>query len=259
MYTSDLIDAIRLPFRKDRELYRSFYHMLGFYPRHIQYYRQALMHKSMGMNVEGERPVNNERLEFLGDAVLDSVVGEIVFRHFPGKREGFLTTARSKIVKRDTLGKLAVQIGLDKLVQYQGRMQPHNSYVAGNAFEALVGAVYLDRGYNACRRFVERRILEHLIDIDKIAYQEVNFKSRLLEWTQKHRLTLEYELLSEDRDDTGSPVFRTRAVISGIECGRGTGYSKKESHQVASRSALSHIKRDKKLHATLMQKKRKEA
>ena len=118
-------------------------------------------------------------------------------------------------------------------------MQPHNSYVAGNAFEALVGAVYLDRGYNACRRFVERRILEHLIDIDKIAYQEVNFKSRLLEWTQKHRLTLEYELLSEDRDDTGS--------------------SKKESHQVASRSALSHIKRDKKLHATLMQKKRKEA
>ena len=190
MYTSDLIDAIRLPFRKDRELYRSFYHMLGFYPRHIQYYRQALMHKSMGMNVEGERPVNNERLEFLGDAVLDSVVGEIVFRHFPGKREGFLTTARSKIVKRDTLGKLAVQIGLDKLVQYQGSMQPHNSYVAGNAFEALVGAVYLDRGYNACRRFVERRILEHLIDIDKIAYQEVNFKSRLLEWTQKHRLTL---------------------------------------------------------------------
>ena len=98
--------------------------MLGFYPRHIQYYRQALMHKSMGMNVEGERPVNNERLEFLGDAVLDSVVGEIVFRHFPGKREGFLTTARSKIVKRDTLGKLAVQIGLDKLVQYQGSMQP---------------------------------------------------------------------------------------------------------------------------------------
>ena len=204
MYTSDLIDAIRLPFRKDRELYRSFYHMLGFYPRHIQYYRQALMHKSMGMNVEGERPVN-------------------------------------------------------KLVQYQGSMQPHNSYVAGNAFEALVGAVYLDRGYNACRRFVERRILEHLIDIDKIAYQEVNFKSRLLEWTQKHRLTLEYELLSEDRDDTGSPVFRTRAVISGIECGRGTGYSKKESHQVASRSALGHIKRDKKLHATLMQKKKKEA
>ena len=123
-----------------------------------------------------------------------------------------------------------MQIGLDKLVQYQGSMQPHNSYVAGNAFEALVGAVYLDRGYNACRRFVERRILEHLIDIDKIAYQEVNFKSRLLEWTQKHRLTLEYELLSEDRDDTGSPVFRTRAVISGIECGRGTGYSKKESH-----------------------------
>lgn len=259
MYTGDLIDAIRLPFRRDRELYRSFYTMLGFYPRRIEYYRQALMHKSMGMNVEGEKPVNNERLEFLGDAVLDAVVGDIVFRHFPGKREGFLTTARSKIVKRETLGRLAVQIGLDKLVQYQGSAQQHNSYVAGNAFEALVGAVYLDRGYEACCRFVERRILEHLIDIDKIAYQEVNFKSKLLEWTQKHRLKLEYELLSEERDSSGSPVFRTRVLINGVECGRGTGFSKKESHQVASRSSLSHIKKDKKLHATLMQKKGKKA
>ncbi len=233
--------------------------MLGFYPRRIDYYRQALMHKSMGMNVTGEKPVNNERLEFLGDAVLDAVVGDIVFRHFPGKREGFLTTARSKIVKRETLGQLAVQIGLDKLVQYQGSAQQHNSYVAGNAFEALVGAVYLDRGYEACRRFVERRILEHLIDIDKIAYQEMNFKSKLLEWTQKHRLKLEYELLAEERDSSGSPVFRTRVLINGIECGRGTGFSKKESHQMASRSSLSHIKIDKKLHATLLQKKGKEA
>ena len=129
----------------------------------------ALTHSSYANERHDSACQSYERLEFLGDAVLDSVVGEIVFRHFPGKREGFLTTARSKIVKRDTLGKLAVQIGLDKLVQYQGSMQPHNSYVAGNAFEALVGAVYLDRGYNACRRFVERRILEHLIDIDKIA------------------------------------------------------------------------------------------
>ncbi len=232
--------------------------MLGFYPRHMQYYRQALMHKSMGMNVEGEKPLNNERLEFLGDAVLDAVVGEIVYRHFPGKREGFLTVARSKIVKRETLGKLAVQIGLDKLVQYQGSVQQHNSYMAGNAFEALVGAVYLDRGYDACRRFVEKRILAHLIDLDKIAYQEVNFKSKLLEWAQKHHLKLEYDILSEGRDSSGSPVFRTRVLINGVECGRGTGFSKKESHQVASRGALAHIKKDKKLHATLLQKQRKE-
>ena len=216
------------------------------------------MHKSVGMNVSGEKPLNNERLEFLGDAVLDAVVGEIVFHHFPGKKEGFLTTARSKVVKRETLGQLAVQLVLDKLVRYQGSSQLHNSYVAGNAFEALVGAIYLDRGYDACLQFVKKRILEHLIDLDKLAYQEVNFKSKLLEWTQKHKLTLEYDLLSEARDSSGSPVFRTRVLINGIECGRGTGFSKKESHQVASRSSLNHIKKDKKLHATLLQKNRKE-
>ncbi|MGN0233531.1 MAG: ribonuclease III [Bacteroidaceae bacterium] len=259
MYIRNLIDAIRLPFRKERELYRSFYSMLGFYPREISYYRQALMHKSVGMNVVGLKPLNNERLEFLGDAVLDAVVGEIVFHHFPGKKEGFLTTARSKVVKRETLGRLAVQMGLDKLVQYQGSTHLHNSYVAGNAFEALVGAIYLDRGYDACRRFMQMRILDHLIDLDKLAYQEVNFKSKLLEWTQKHRLTLKYDLLSEERDSSGSPVFRTRVLINGVECGRGTGFSKKESHQVASRSSLNHIKKDKKLHAMLLQKNRKEA
>ncbi len=232
--------------------------MLGFYPRHIQYYRQALMHKSLAQNVEGEKPQNNERLEFLGDAVLDAVVGEIVYRHFPGKKEGFLTTARSKIVQRDTLGRLAVQIGLDKLVQYQGCTHMHNSYIAGNAFEALVGAVYLDRGYGYCLWFVKRRILEELIDLDKIAYQEVNFKSRLLEWTQRRHLKLEYELLSENRDESGSSVFHTRVMINGIECGRGKGFSKKESHQAASRSSLNNIKKDKKLQATLLQRKPKD-
>lgn len=232
--------------------------MLGFYPRNIHYYRQALMHKSLAQNAEGDKPLNNERLEFLGDAVLDAVVGEIVYRHFPGKREGFLTTARSKIVQRETLGRVAVQIGLDKLVQYQGNNQTHNSYIAGNAFEALVGAVYLDRGYDYCRWFVERRILEHLIDIDKIAYKEVNFKSRLLEWTQKRHVQLDYELLAEERDESGSPVFRTRVLVNGIECGRGRGFSKKESHQMASRSALAHIKKDKKLLGAILQKNKKD-
>lgn len=216
------------------------------------------MHKSLAQNVEGEKPQNNERLEFLGDAVLDAVVGEIVYRHFPGKKEGFLTTARSKIVQRDTLGRLAVQIGLDKLVQYQGSTHMHNSYIAGNAFEALVGAVYLDRGYGYCLWFVKRRILEELIDLDKIAYQEVNFKSRLLEWTQRRHLKLEYELLSENRDESGSSVFHTRVMINGIECGRGKGFSKKESHQAASRSSLNNIKKDKKLQATLLQRKPKD-
>ena len=231
---------------------------MGFYPHDISFYKQALMHKSLSRRNAKGKPVNNERLEFLGDAILDAIVGDIVFRHFEGKREGFLTNTRSKIVQRETLNRLAHEIGISRLIKSSGHTSSHNSYMEGNAFEALVGAIYLDRGYDACLQFVKKRILEHLIDLDKLAYQEVNFKSKLLEWTQKHKLTLEYDLLSEARDSSGSPVFRTRVLINGIECGRGTGFSKKESHQVASRSSLNHIKKDKKLHATLLQKNRKE-
>lgn len=221
--------------------------MLGFYPRKISLYQEALMHKSMLAHAKGGTPLNNERLEFLGDAVLGAVVGEIVYHHFPKQREGFLTNTRSKIVQRESLGRLAAEIGLDKLIRHHDQNQTHNSYLAGNAFEALIGAVYLDRGYKHCKDFIRKKIMRRLIDIDKIAYQEVNFKSKLLEWCQKKRLTLEYVLLDETRAEDGSPLFNTKVVIGGMECARGKGYSKKESHQKASRNALHRLKHDRKL------------
>ena len=119
------IDKIRLLFRKDRESYFCFYRILGFFPRDIKVYQQALLHKSISMRSEKGRPINNERLEFLGDAILDAIVGDIVYRHFEGRREGFLTNTRSKIVQRETLNKLAVEIGLDKLVKYSTRSSSH--------------------------------------------------------------------------------------------------------------------------------------
>lgn len=131
------IDKIRLLFRKDKESYFCFYKILGFYPRNIQLYQQALLHKSTSIRSEKGRPLNNERLEFLGDAILDAIVGDIVYKHFEGRREGFLTNTRSKIVQRETLNKLAVEIGLDKLVKYSTRSSSHNSYMYGNAFEAF--------------------------------------------------------------------------------------------------------------------------
>lgn len=252
MSAANLIDAIRLPFRKDKELYRAFHNMLGFYPHKISLYQEALMHKSMAAHAKGGAPVNNERLEFLGDAVLGAVVGEIVFHHFPKKREGFLTNTRSKIVQRASLGKLAEEIGLDKLIRRNEHNQTHNSYLAGNAFEALIGAIYLDRGYKHCKSFIRKKIMRQLIDIDKLAYQEVNFKSKLLEWCQKHKVTLEYILLDETKDESGSPLFNTKVVIGGTECARGKGYSKKESHQKASKNALHRLKHDHKLHDELV-------
>ena len=141
---SNITDRIRLLFRKDKESYFRFYKMLGFYPRNISIYEQALLHKSSSIKSEQGRLLNNERLEFLGDAILDAVVADIVYKKFEGKREGFLTNTRSKIVQRETLNRLAIEIGLDKLIKYSARQSSHNSYMCGNAFEALVGAIYLD-------------------------------------------------------------------------------------------------------------------
>ena len=119
----------------------------------------ALSHKSIHFKNKKGKPVNNERLEFLGDAILDAIVGDIVYKHFPGKREGFLTNTRSKLVQRETLNKIAQEIGLSRLIYSSGRNFSHNSYMAGNAFEALIGALYLDRGYNLCMRFMQEKIL----------------------------------------------------------------------------------------------------
>ena len=196
------------------------------------------MHKSVARKTAKGKPANNERLEFLGDAILDAIVGDIVFHHFDSKKEGFLTNTRSKIVQRDTLNKLAHELGIDRLVLSSGRNSSHNSYMGGNAFEALVGAIYLDRGYDACMRFMEKQILAHLIDIDKVAYKEVNFKSKLIEWGQKNRVRIVYKQESQDADKNGSPIFSYRVLIEDIECCAGKGYSKKESQQEASKHTI---------------------
>jgi len=238
-----IIDRIKLPFRQEKELFSSLYDIMGFYPHQISYYKQALMHKSVGRRNDKGKPLNNERLEFLGDALLDAVVGDIVYRRFPGKREGFLTNTRSKLVSRDTLGKLAEEMGLSKLILSNGSSKSHNSYMAGNAFEALVGAIYLDQGYDAVMRFMEKRILARLINIDKVAYKEVNFKSKMLEWGQKNRVKLEYRMQQQGMDkETGSPVFKFQIFIENIPGETGEGFSKKEAQQLASEATLKRLK-----------------
>lgn len=238
------IDKIRLLFHKDRESYLCFYRILGFYPRHIQYYQQALLHKSTSLRSEKGRPLNNERLEFLGDAILDAIIGDIVFRRFEGYREGFLTNTRSKIVQRETLNKLAVQIGLDKLVKYTTRSSSHNTYMYGNAFEAFIGAIYLDQGYDRCKQFIEKRILDRHIDLEKMSRKEVNFKSKLIEWSQKHKMEVSFELIEQSLDEEHNPMFHTEVHIEGLAAGTGTGYSKKESQQNAAHMALKKLKND---------------
>ncbi len=241
---SNLIDRIRLLFRKDKESYLCFYQMLGFYPHNIHIYEQALLHKSSSVKSDKGRLLNNERLEFLGDAILDAVVGDLVYRKFEGKREGFLTNTRSKIVSRESLNHVAEQIGLSRLVKFNTRQSSHNSYMGGNAFEALVGAIYLDRGYEYCKYFMEHRIIGHYLDLDKISRKEVNFKSKLIEWTQKNKVAIQFDLVNQSVDEFNSPVFETEILIEGIHACKGKGYSKKESQQEAAHATLNKIKKD---------------
>ena len=241
---NNLIDKIKLSFRKDKELYFSLYEIIGFYPHNIEYYKMALMHKSIMHRNNKGKPVNNERLEFLGDAILDAIVGDIVYHHFPGKREGFLTNTRSKLVQRETLNKLAQDMGINELILSNGHSSSHNNYMGGNAFEALVGAIYLDRGYTACMQFMQQRILTTRINLDKLAYKEVNFKSKLIEWSQKNRVKIEFVLLQQKVEKGGSPVFIYQVVLEGVEGCSGQGYSKKESQQLAAKLTLEKLKRE---------------
>lgn len=248
-----LLDKVRLLFCKQRETYLNLYKILGFVPGDLSLYRLALMHKSVLAKSSDGLFLNNERLEFLGDGILDAVVADIVYRRYEGRKEGFLTNTRSKIVQRETLNQIAEQIGLDKLIRYTVKQNPHNSYLGGNAFEAFVGAIYLDKGYDTCMRFVEKVIAENL-DIDRLAKKEVNFKSRLIEWSQKFRHEVQFVLVDQSQE-ANSPVFETDVLIEGIYAGHGKGYSKKESQQRAAKEALNRIRHDKALRVEIATQK----
>ena len=241
---SNLLDRIKLHFQKDSELRKALHSMLGFYPRNLEIYRIALAHKSHVYRNRKGRSFNNERLEFLGDAILEAVVSDIVFHRFERRSEGFLTSTRSKIVQRSSLNRLAKEIGLERLLQVPSQRRGHNSNIGGNAFEALVGAIYLDRGYKTCQWFVENKIVGCLLDIENVANKEVNFKSKLLEWTQKNRVQVDFENEETLDEKNDSPLFNSTILLEGLTAGEGRGYSKKESQQRASRDALTRLRRE---------------
>ncbi len=241
----NIIDRVKHTFSKDRELSSSLQGILGFYPHNLEYYRIAFAHKSQAYRSPKGRSLNNERLEFLGDAILEAVVSDIVYHRFERKREGFLTSTRSKIVQRSSLNRLAAELGIDRLVKTSVQASLHSNNIGGNAFEALIGAIYLDRGYRYCKWFVEKRIMGRMLDIEGVAHQEVNFKSKLLEWTQKNRIDSAYQFDETDNEGTNKPVFHCRIVIEGLLAGIGEGFSKKESQQAAAKDALAKLRKEK--------------
>ncbi len=277
----NLLDRMKLPFRKNREFLSVLYEILGFYPHNIDIYRVAFSHKSLGYRRSEQpaangrdrkggrrdarnrkpqrtdaptKPLNNERLEYLGDAVLETVVSDILFRHFEHKREGFLTATRSKIVQREALNRLASEMGLEKLIiAAQGTRMSHTN-IGGNAFEALMGAIYLDRGYKYCHWFIQNRVIGRYVDLEKVAQKEVNFKSKLLEWSQKNRINIKFV---DTETEEGGKGFSTIIVLEGITLSSGTGRSKKDSQQEASKEALMRMRKEPKTYDSIFRAKEK--
>ena len=241
---SNLISLIKLLFVKDKELYVYVHRITGYYPRNIQLYQLALVHRSKPLQLSNGRWTNNERLEYLGDAVLDLVVAEYLYNQFPGKHEGFLTSTRAKIVQRESLNRVGKAYHLETHVRAATHSTSHNSYINGNALEALVGAFYLDHGYKRSKSFIVERIIKQHFDLNELVKTDQNFKSRLIEWTQKYHVTIEYTLVDTMNDKDNNPVFKTAVIIAGQYAADGTGYSKKESHQNASKKALDRLRSD---------------
>jgi ribonuclease-3 len=241
----NIFKKIRLFRHPKKESYFALYKVLGFLPKNIRLYEEALSHKSLSGKYADNRYPNNERLEFLGDAIMNSIIAEILFKKFPNRNEGFLTNTRSKIVQREAMDKIATQLGLPPLIVFSPHIQKHKNHILGNALEAFIGAIYLDQGYRKTRHFIEEKILNPHIDMDALVKKEVNFKSKLLEWTQKYHVSIEFVLIENYTDKEFNPVFQSHVLLNGLLAGVGTGYSKKESHQRAAQMALKKVKDDK--------------
>ena len=239
-----ILRKIRAIPHKGKEPYLSFYKILGFYPDRINLYNEAVTHRSSSIRSEKGRWVNNERLEFLGDAILDAIVADILYKKYEHKKEGFLTNMRSRIVQRETLNKLAVELGLDKLIISSTRNLAHNTNIYGDALEAIIGAIYLDQGYRVAKQFVFETLIVQHMNMESVVKNEVDFKSRLIEWGQKNKVSVRFEITNSSYDTQNNPIFQSLVYVSGIEAGQGDGYSKKESHQKAAKVALKKLKND---------------
>lgn len=218
-------------FSKKKPLSQFIKNDFGFYPHNLALYELAFTHKSAADNLGGFK-LSNERLEYLGDAILSAVVADYLFRLFPTKPEGFLTEMRSKIVSRASLNKLSQKLGFQQMIHYASDGHSNFKSMTGNAFEAFVGALYLDRGYNFTKHILVDRIIRIHIDLDQLENTDVNFKSKLLEWSQKEKHKLVFKLVS-GKDNPHEKLYHVVAVIDGEEYGKGADFSIKGAEQLA--------------------------
>jgi ribonuclease-3 len=236
-----IFQRIKLFSSPRKEFYLFLKRLIGFYPQTLSYYDTAFTHRSTSrLNTQGQA-VNNERLEYLGDAILGAVIADFLYNRFPMEDEGFLTKMRSKLVNRAILTSLTHEMGLNRFIDANTNNAVEKSHIYGDALEALIGAIYLDKGYLAAKFFITKRILSRYIDLHQLEQLDLNFKSRLIEWSQKGKRDVKFDTVEEYPDNGRHPRFVSKVEADGKVVGRGTGSSKKEAQQNAAREALKKL------------------
>lgn len=228
--------ALRTRFGRDKFYYRMVDELFGFLPNNIELYKLALIHRSASVPLARGGVINNERLEFLGDSILAAIVSDYLFIEYREANEGSLTKLRSKIVSRSTLNTLSQSIGIDRYIVSQPTGNFTNKHIYGDALEAFIGAIYLDKGFEFVNRLIITDILPEYLDMDNVSTVETDYKSRLIEWCQKSKRSIVFRSTPSSESTSAHPVFRSVVIIDGCEIGYGNGDSKKEAEQHASYS-----------------------
>lgn len=231
---------IRVYFSPEKKLHESLRNILGFYPVNIHLYKLAFRHSSAAQQIKKGVKDSNERLEFLGDSIIGTVVAEYLFKKFPYKDEGFLTKMRSKMVSRNQHNQIALKLGLNKFIETDDRIGSKPSSINGDAYEALVGAIYLDKGYNTAQQFILKRIINIHLDIDELETKEIDFKSKFIEWAQKEKKTFTFETLI-DAANSADKQFTIQLIVDNEAVGKAQHYSKKRAEQLAAEDACERL------------------
>jgi ribonuclease III len=227
---------LRLFFSPNKKLLTTIKNLFGFYPGNINLYQKALKHRSVAA---GDVHDSNERLEYLGDAVYGAIITDFLFVKFPFKDEGYLTQIRSRMVSRAFLNGLAIKLGINKLIVL-GRDSSKGKSIYGDAFEALIGAIYLDKGYDFTKNIVLNRILKYHLDFEVLLSTETDYKSKLINWAQKEKKELAFEVM-EESGLAHDRIYQIAVLIDGERTGIGTDNSKKKAEQQASKEAIEKL------------------
>jgi ribonuclease-3 len=232
---------IRVYFSPEKKLHESLRNILGFYPGNINLYKLALRHSSAAIHIRKGIKDSNERLEFLGDSVIGMVVADYLFKKFPYKDEGFLTKMRSKMVSRSQHNQIAMKLGLNQLIEANNdRFGTKPSSINGDAYEALIGAIYLDKGFNFVQDYLLKRIVNVHIDMDEVETREVDFKSKFIEWAQKEKKDYRFETLTE-AGASSDKQFVLQLIVENEVVGKAQHVSKRRTEQMVSEQACNAL------------------